>query len=136
MSKSDKGFSLVELIVVIAIMAVLVGILAPQFMRYIEKSRESADVQNFDLLKEAVSTYYADKEIHPVTWTVQQNGSTQNVTISDMTPLTDAGISSIELKSARWSGVKLEYVSVTNTWNVEGNADYFNADGSLVTSGD
>ena len=136
MSKSDKGFSLVELIVVIAIMAVLVGILAPQFMRYIEKSRESADVQNFDLLKEAVSTYYADKEIHPVTWTVQQNGSTQNVTISDMTPLTDAGISSIELKSARWSGVKLEYVSVTNTWNVEGNADFFYADGSLVTSGD
>lgn len=136
MRLSDKGFSLIELIVVIAIMAVLVGILAPQFMRYVEKSRESADVQNFDLLKETVSTYYADKEIQPVTWIVHQNGSTQNVTISDMTPLTDAGISSIELKSTRWSGVKLEYVSVTNTWNVEGNADYFNADGSLVTSGD
>ncbi len=133
---NEKGFSLVELIVVIAIMAVLVGILAPQFIRYVERAREGADVQNFDLLKETVSTYYADKEIHPVTWTVQQNGTSQQMTFSDMTPLTEAGIGSLELKSTKWSGVKLEYVSVTNTWNVEGNADYFNADGSLVTSGD
>ena len=36
--KNNKGFSLVELIVVIAIMAVLVGVLAPQLMKYVEKS--------------------------------------------------------------------------------------------------
>ena len=35
--KNEKGFSLVELIVVIAIMAVLVGIIAPQLIKYIEK---------------------------------------------------------------------------------------------------
>ena len=39
--KNNKGFSLVELIVVIAIMAVLVGVLAPQLIKYVEKSRES-----------------------------------------------------------------------------------------------
>lgn len=132
---NEKGFSLVELIVVIAIMAVLVGVLAPQFIRYVEKTRESSDVQNFDFLKETVSTYYADKEIQPVTWTVQQNGNTQNLIISDMTPLTDAGISSVVLKSKEWQGVKLVYTSVTNTWEVEGSAEWFNADGSLVTSG-
>ncbi len=43
--KNNKGFSLVELIVVIAIMAVLVGVLAPQFIKYVEKSRESTDIQ-------------------------------------------------------------------------------------------
>ena len=32
---NNKGFSLVELIIVIAIMAVLVGVLAPQFMKYV-----------------------------------------------------------------------------------------------------
>ena len=134
MVKSNKGFSLIELIVVIAIMAVLVGILAPQFILYVERTREGADVQNFDLLKETVSTYYADKEIQPVTWTVEQVGNSQNMTISDMTPLTEAGISDVVLRSTRWSGVKLVYVSVTNTWNVEGQADYFNADGSQRTS--
>ena len=42
----NKGFSLVELIVVIAIMAVLVGVLAPTLIKNVEKSRESTDVQN------------------------------------------------------------------------------------------
>lgn len=47
----NKGFSLVELIVVIAIMAVLVGVLAPTLIKNIEKSRESKDVQNIEQLK-------------------------------------------------------------------------------------
>ena len=49
----NKGFSLVELIVVIAIMAVLVGVLAPTLIKNIEKSRESKDAQNIEQLKHA-----------------------------------------------------------------------------------
>lgn len=37
---NNKGFSLVELIIVIAIMAVLIGVLAPQYLKYVERSRE------------------------------------------------------------------------------------------------
>ena len=40
---NNKGFSLVELIIVIAIMAVLIAVLAPQFLRYIERSRLQSD---------------------------------------------------------------------------------------------
>lgn len=41
----QKGFSLVELIIVMAIMAILVGVVASQVIPYIEKSRQSKDQQ-------------------------------------------------------------------------------------------
>ena len=50
----NKGFSLVELIIVIAIMAVLVGVLAPAYLRYVEKSRKSADIQAIDSIMTAM----------------------------------------------------------------------------------
>lgn len=46
--KNNKGFSLVELIVVVAIMAVLVGVLAPAYLRYIEKARRQTCYWNMD----------------------------------------------------------------------------------------
>lgn len=52
----NKGFSLVELIVVITIMAVLVGVLAPTLIRNVEKSRESTDLQNLDSIRQSVVT--------------------------------------------------------------------------------
>ena len=41
----NKGFSLVELIIVIAIMAILVGVVGTQVIPYIEKSRKAKDTQ-------------------------------------------------------------------------------------------
>jgi len=60
--KNSKGFSLVELIIVIAIMAILVGILAPQFVQYVNKSRKSTDIKNIQEIISAVQVYVADSE--------------------------------------------------------------------------
>lgn len=65
--KNNKGFSLVELIVVIAIMAVLVGVLAPTLIGNIEKSRESKDLQNLDSIRQAVVTAMSDENVYSST---------------------------------------------------------------------
>ncbi len=62
-SLTNKGFSLVELIIVIAIMAVLVGVLAPQFLKYVEQSRKSKDIQAASSLQTAYLTDIADSQI-------------------------------------------------------------------------
>jgi prepilin-type N-terminal cleavage/methylation domain-containing protein len=60
---NNKGFSLVELIIVIAIMAILVGVMAPQLIKYIEKTNVSSDTQLCDTVKTAVTTAVMDPEI-------------------------------------------------------------------------
>ena len=68
--KSNGGFSLVELIVVIAIMVVLVAVLAPVFSKYIESSRRSTDVQNANSIAESVLADVADGKTYAANTTV------------------------------------------------------------------
>ncbi len=51
MKKDNKGFSLIELIIVIAIMAILVAIIAPNLTKYLGKSKKNADEMNADEIK-------------------------------------------------------------------------------------
>lgn len=61
MKKKDnnKGFSLVELIIVIAIMAILVGIVGTQVIPYLNKSRQSKDLQLLNSYSTAAVTAYS-----------------------------------------------------------------------------
>ena len=52
--KNDKGFSLIELIIVVAIMAVLVAVIAPNLTRYLGNSKEKADEVNIDTIRKTI----------------------------------------------------------------------------------
>ena len=64
MKKNNKGFSLVELIIVIAIMAILAGALAPSLIKYINKSRRSSDISNADTIRSAIQTALSNEDAY------------------------------------------------------------------------
>lgn len=115
--KNNKGFSLVELIVVIAIMAVLVGVLAPQLIKYVEKSRESTDIQNADSIATAIKTYYSDKETYPtdvsVTLTSTATPALSQGDTQTTTALSDAGLDKTKLKGKNWDKIVIKYTPGT-----------------------
>jgi type IV pilus assembly protein PilA len=58
--KSNKGFTLVELIIVIAIIAILTAVAAPQYIKYVDESRWSKDQNNAASLLTAVQVAIVD----------------------------------------------------------------------------
>lgn len=61
--RKNRGFSLVELIVVVLIMGIIAVSLAPQVMKWVYKARESADFQAADDLKAVGQVIVAEYEI-------------------------------------------------------------------------
>lgn len=59
---NNKGFSLVELIIVIAIMVILIAVLAPTYLRYVERGRNSRDISNATSVVDAIQVYASDPQ--------------------------------------------------------------------------
>lgn len=131
-NKNNKGFSLIELIIAVAILVVLSGLLAPQLIKYIEKSREAKDMQAIDSVYVAVSTALADEKAYTdFVEKTKDSKALANITTDDGMKLADIieddgdfakevesilGKKDIQLKSKRAQGDI--NVKVTNSGNV------------------
>ncbi len=126
MKKNNKGFSLVELIIVIAIMAVLVGVLAPQFIKYVEQSRRGKDIQNADMIKEAIQSAIADGVLSTTsTDTISSDAIASSLTNGTVTkaPVTTAKITGLSTNfTATWNAttgvVSVTVTDGSSTWDL------------------
>lgn len=92
-SRSDNGFTLVELLIVVAIIAVLVGVAIPVFNSQLEKSREATDLANvrsaYAQVMTEVITSSEDKHEQTVNLAQKRDGwqsGTDDLNIGGITP--------------------------------------------------
>ena len=62
--KTNKGFTLIELMIVVAIIGILSAIAIPKFADLIRKSNEGATKGNLGAVRSALSIYYGEQEGH------------------------------------------------------------------------
>lgn len=118
---NNKGFSLVELIIVIAIMAVLIGVLAPQYLKYVERSRQSADLDSINTMLHALEIYNAD----PATTTFatgEIKASSVGSAVTAPTAITDAlssaGMSTLPVMRSKEYGTTWVINVDTDEWTI------------------
>jgi len=67
-SAARRGFTLIELMIVVAIIGILAAIAIPKFAELIRKSNEGASKGNLGSIRSALSIYYGDMEgVYPYT---------------------------------------------------------------------
>jgi general secretion pathway protein G len=60
-----KGFTLVELLVVLAILAMLLTLAVPRYFTSLERAKEAALQQSLNAVRENIDKFYADKGRYP-----------------------------------------------------------------------
>lgn len=65
LTRKKSGFTLIELMVVLAIIATLLAIAVPRYFASLEKSKEAVLHQDLALLRDTLDKYYGDKGKYP-----------------------------------------------------------------------
>lgn len=64
-NNNQKGFTLIELMIVVAIIGILAAIAIPQFSKYRAKSYNAASISDAKNLKTELEGYYAEWDNYP-----------------------------------------------------------------------
>ncbi|MDD5729610.1 MAG: prepilin-type N-terminal cleavage/methylation domain-containing protein [Candidatus Omnitrophica bacterium] len=121
-----KGFTLIELIVAIAIIAILAAIIAPNAFKAVEKAKISSAVSDIRAIRTAAMSFYSDTGTLPCTkaggWGLDP-GFVRPVTAANCWA-TEGGCAAGCTDLGNWDGPYLEKWPPSGPWHVGGGGMY------------
>lgn len=78
--ENERGFTLIELMIVVSIIAILAGILIPNFVNARAQAMTAACESNLRSIATAAELYYADQQVYPASGDVSATLFTANGT--------------------------------------------------------
>ena len=119
---NNKGFTLAELLIVVAIIAVLVAIAIPIFTNQLENSREAVDASNIRAAYAEVAAAALTDPDNDVTATIEKKQTVddwQNTGIVDIAGVAIASINSTDDTEVTYTladGIQIDGTAVTSTF--------------------
>ncbi len=86
-----RGFTLIELIVVLAILALLISLAVPRYFAHIERAREATLRQDLHVMRDAIDKFHGDKGRFPDS--LEELVSERYLRSVPVDPLTDSATS-------------------------------------------
>ena len=125
--KNKKGFTLVELVVVIAILGILAGIAIPRFMDATASARGSKIVADMRTIESAVSMNYAKTGKYTISSTTDGVTSEVAMTVPNLvtagylasTPVAPTGTAKIPKND----GTTRDYTPTSTTYGIDGSGN-------------
>lgn len=133
--KNNRGFSLVELIIAIAIMAILVGIVAVQLIKYFEKSKIEADRQTLNAIYATITYAAMDPGVlkDPVSKQLIDDMVAAPMTLESLEGYKTSALYNEIIESLKWPDLNQStYIREFVSTHAPGSTIYFQYKGDVV----
>lgn len=64
-TEHNRGFTMIELVVVVSILAILSGVIVPRVNNHMKSSRDAERLANVKALRSAIDQYHMDRGVYP-----------------------------------------------------------------------